>query len=137
MNICATDLKKSQKKLECSNDEVAPLDELPSGNQKLVVFDDFLCEKQNRLIDYFIYGRNNNCCVIYLSQSFYKTPKDIRLNCSHFCLFDAQDTREANTITKQLEVRPEQYESATREPYSFLYVDKPRKICVKNFFGEL
>ena len=53
--------------LECSNDEIIPLDELPSGNQKLVVFDDFLCEKQNRLIDYFIRGRNKNCSVIYLS----------------------------------------------------------------------
>ena len=123
--------------MECSNDELTPLDELPSGNQKLVVFDDFLCEKQSRLIDYFIRGRNKNCSVIYLSQNFYKTPKDIRLNCSHFCLFDAQDTREASAITKQLGVRPEQYESATREPYSFFYVDKPRKICAKNFFGEL
>ena len=123
--------------MECSNDEVLALDELPSGNQKLVVFDDFLCEKQNRLIDYFIRGRNKNCSNIYLSQSFYKTPKDIRLNCSHFCFFDAQDTKEASAITKQLGVRPEQYESATREPYSFIYVDMPGKRCAKNFFGEL
>ena len=73
----------------CSNDEVVPLDELPSNNQKLVIFDDYMCEKnKDRLIEYFIRGRNRNCRVIYLSQSFYKTPKDIRLNCSHFCLFD-------------------------------------------------
>ena len=123
--------------MECSNGEVAPLDELPSGNQKLFVFDDFLCKaqkKQNRLIDYFIRGRNKNCSVIYLSQSFYKTPKDIRLNCSHFCLFDAQDSREKSAIAEQLDIKPEQYESATREPYSFLYVNKPRKRCAKNFF---
>ena len=66
--------------MDCSNDEVLALDELPSGNQKLVVFDDFLCEKQNRLIDYFIRGRNKNCSVIYLSQSFYKTPKKYSLD---------------------------------------------------------
>ena len=123
--------------MECSNDEVLALDELSSGNQKLVACHGFLCEKQNRLIGYFIRGKNKNCSVIYLSQSFYKTPKDIRLNCSHFCLFDAQDTRETSAITKQLGVRPEQYESATIEPYSFLYVDKPGKRCAKNFFGEL
>ena len=121
--------------MECSNNEVAPLDELPSGNQKLVVFDDFFCEKQNRLIDYFIRGRNKNCSVFYLSQCFNKTPRDIRLNCSHFCLFDAQDTREASAISHDLGIKPEQYESATRETYSFLYVDKPRKRCAKNFFG--
>ena len=123
--------------MECSNDEVLALDELQSGNQKLVVFDDFLCGQQNRLIDYFIRGRNKNCSVIYLSQSFYKTPRDSRLNCSHFCLFDAQDTREASAISHDLVIKPEQYESATREPYSFLYVDKPGKRCAKNFFGEL
>ena len=123
--------------IECSNDEVILLDELPSGNQKLVVFDDFLCEKQNRLIDYFIRGRNKKCSVIYLYQSFYKTPKDIRLNCSHFCLYDAQDSREKSAITKQLDIKPEHYESATREPYSFLYVGKPKKRCAKNFYGEL
>ena len=70
--------------MECSNDEVIPLDD----NQNLVVFYDFLCEKRNRLIDYFIGGRNKNCSVIYPSQSFFKTPKDTRLNCSHFCLYD-------------------------------------------------
>ena len=123
--------------MECSNDEVLALDELPSGNQKLAVFDDFLCEKQKRLIDYFIRGRNKNCSVIYLSQSFYKTPRDIRLNCSHLCLFDAQDTREASAISHDLGVKPEQYESATREPYSSLYVDKPGKRCAKNFYGEV
>ena len=123
--------------MECSNDEVVPLDDLPNNNQKLVIFDDFLCEKQKRLIDYFISGRNKNCSVIYLSQSFYKTPRDIRLNCSHFCLIDVQDKREKRTISDDLGVKPEQYESATREPYSFLYVDKPKKRCVKNFFGEI
>ena len=121
----------------CSNNEVAPLDELPSGNQKLVVLDDFLCEKQNRLIDYFICGRNKNCSVIYLSQSYYKTPRTIRENCSHFCLFDAQDRKERREISHDLGIKPEQYESATREPYSFLYVDRPRKRCTKNFFGEI
>ena len=123
--------------MECSNDEVVPLDDLPNNNQKLVIFDDFLCEKQKRLIDYFIRGRKKNCSVIYLSQSFYKTPRDIRLNCSHFCLFDVQDKREKRTISDDLGVKPEQYESATREPYSFLYVDKPKKRCTNNFFGEI
>ena len=122
----------------CSNDEVKPLDELPINNQKLVIFDDYMCEKnQDRLIEYFIRGRNKNCSVIYLSQSFYKTPKDIRLNCSHFCLFDAQTKRERREICNELYVNSEQYESATREPYYFFFVDKSKKRCAKNFFGEI
>lgn len=40
-------------------------------NQKVVIFDDYVCEKnQRQLIDYFIQGRHKNCSVIYLSKSF-------------------------------------------------------------------
>ena len=122
----------------CSNDEVVPLDDLPIHNQKLVIFDDFFCLKnQDRFIEYFIRGRNKNCFVIYLSQSFYKTPKDIRLNCSHFCLFNSQTKRERRETCSELDINSEQYKSATREPYSFLYVDKVRNRCAKNYFGEI
>ena len=65
-----------------NNDEIKPVNSLESDSQKIVIFDDFICDKnQKPLIDYFIQGRHTNCSVIYLSQSFYKTPKDIRLNC--------------------------------------------------------
>ena len=41
-----------------SNDEICPVDDLDNEAQKLVVFDDFVCEKnQKPLIDYFIRGR--------------------------------------------------------------------------------
>ena len=72
--------------LNVSNDEITPVTEMDQAdNQKLVIFDDYVCDKnQRQIIDYFIQGRHKNCSVIYLSQSFYKTPKDIRLNCSHY-----------------------------------------------------
>ena len=82
--------------LVCSNDDIIPVEELKDEDaQKIVIFDDFICEKnQKPLIDYFIRGRHKNCSVIYLSQSFYKTPKDIRLNCSHFCVYDFPSSNE-------------------------------------------
>ena len=72
--------------LNVSNDEITSVTEMDyEDNQKLVIFDDYVCDKnQRQIIDYFIQGRHKNCSVIYLSQSFYKTPKDIRLNCSHY-----------------------------------------------------
>jgi len=71
--------------LEVSNDEIQPVSEMNSGNQKLVIFDDFVCEKnQAPLVDYFIRGRHKNCSVIYKSELL----KDIRLNCSHFCIYE-------------------------------------------------
>ena len=65
--------------IHCNNDDMKPVNSLERDSQKIVTFDDFICNKnQKPLIDYFIQGRHKNCSVIYLSQSFYKTPKDIR-----------------------------------------------------------
>ena len=92
--------------LVCNNDDIIPVEELKDDDaQKIVIFDDFICEKnQKPLIDYFICGRHKNCSVIYLSQSFYKTPKDIRLNCSHFCVYDFPSSNERSLISRELGV---------------------------------
>ena len=123
--------------LMCSNDKIIPVDHLESDDiQKIVIFDDFICEKnQKPLIDYFIRGRHKNCSIIYLSQSFYKTDKDIRLNCSNFCIYDFPSTNERNLISRELGVPKEQYIKATEKPFSFLYVDKPTKSVKRNFYG--
>ena len=89
--------------LECSNDIIIPVSEIDSDSQKVVIFDDFVCEKnQAPLIDYFIRGRHKNCSIIYLSQSFYETPKIVRLNCSHFCIYDFPSKNERSLITREL-----------------------------------
>ena len=125
--------------LHTSNDEILPITEMDyEDNQKLVIFDDYVCEKnQKSLIDYFIQGRHKNCSVIYLSQSFYKTPKDIRLNCSHYCLYEFPSAREANRIASELGVDKETYKAATKQPYTFLYIDKPKKRIAKNFTNNI
>ena len=69
---------------------IIPLHEAFQGNesQRLAIFDDFICEKnQNEIINYFINSRHFNCSVIYLSQSFFKVLKNIRDTSSHFCVF--------------------------------------------------
>ena len=124
--------------ISISPDEILPVSELEDDSQKIIIFDDFVCEKnQNPLIDYFINGRHKNCSVIYLSQSYYKTPKDIRLNCSHFCIFEFPSNNEISMFCREVNVDKNQYEAATREPYSFLYIDKPKKRVLKNFDEDL
>ena len=82
--------------MEVSNDAIIPITHLPyENNQKIIIFDDYVCEKNQReIIDYFIQGRHKNCPVIYLSQSFYKTPRDLRFNCSHYCIYEFPSSRE-------------------------------------------
>ena len=124
--------------LSISPDEILPVSELEDDSQKIIIFDDFVCEKnQNPLVEYFIGGRHKNCSVIYLSQSYYKTPKDIRLNCSHFCIFEFPSNNEISMFCREVNVDKNQYEAAIKEPYSFLYIDKPMKRVLKNFDEDL
>ena len=117
--------------IEPYNDEIIPLEELPVDNQKIVVFDDLLCEKnQNSIINYFINGRHKNCCVIYLCQTFYKVPKDIRVNCSHLCIFRL-DPKENKRIANEIGVDHDTLDRATDKKYSFFYYDKPLKLMKK------
>ena len=120
--------------IEASNDQILPVSELTDDGQILVIFDDFVCDKnQKPLVDYFIRGRHKNCSVIYLSQSYYKTPKDIRLNCSHFSIYDFPSANERSLICRENSFPKELYEKATKETYCFVYIDKPRKFTTKNF----
>ena len=56
--------------MKVSNDPIIPINDLDyEGNQKLVIFDDYVCAKNPRqIVDYVIQGRHKNCSVIYLSQ---------------------------------------------------------------------
>ena len=123
--------------IEAYGDEIIPLEELPVDNQKIVVFDDLVREKnQNDIINYFINGRHKNCCVIYLTQSFYKVPKNIRDNCSHFCIFRFLP-RENKRIADEIGVDHNALDRATDKKYSFFYYDKPHKLMKKNFDEDI
>ena len=117
--------------IEAYGDEIIPLEELPADNQKLVVFDGLVCEKkQNSIINYFINGRHRNCCVIYLTQTFYKVPKNIRDNCSRFCIFRFLP-RENKRIADEIGVDHDALDRATDKKYSFFYYDKWGILTVK------
>ena len=77
--------------IEASNDQITPLSEMPDENQKLVIFDDYLNTgklNDQEIRNYYTNSRNKNCSCIYLSQSFYNTDKTVRLNSSHYCIFE-------------------------------------------------
>ena len=62
--------------------------ELDSNKSHIIVFDDVLSEKQNKMRDYFTRGRHNKNSVFYLSQSFYKVAKHcIRENVNLYIIF--------------------------------------------------
>tara|TARA_Y100001956_G_scaffold72102_1_gene77377 strand:+ start:4956 stop:5609 length:654 start_codon:yes stop_codon:yes gene_type:complete len=126
--------------LEYSNNEITDVNDLEPSGQKIVIFDDFICEDkkfQNEITKYFIQGRHKNCCVIYLSQSYYKTPKDIRINCSHYILFSSPSKNENDMICREQNLDRDSFNKTTKQKYDFLYVDKPRKFSKRNFTGNI
>jgi len=125
------------KVIEAYGYEIIPFEELPVDNQKIVVLDDLVCESnQNGIINYFINGRHRNCCVINLTQTFYKAPKNIRDNCSHFCIFRFLP-RENKRSADEIGVDHDTLDRATDKKYSFFYYDKPRKLMKKNFDEDI
>ena len=67
-------------------------DDLPSLDEcypnSLIVFDDCLMGKQDKIKDYFIRSRHKNISCIYLSQCFVKVDRQvIRNNINFICIF--------------------------------------------------
>ena len=56
--------------IEENNDEIIPLEDLEDKSQKIIIFDDFVCERnQKPLEQYFIVCRHKTCSVILFSHS--------------------------------------------------------------------
>ena len=59
-------------------------------NKILIVFDDMIADmihnkKLNSIVtELFIRGRKLNIYLVFITQSYFKVPKDVRLNTSHF-----------------------------------------------------
>ena len=59
-------------------------------NKILIVFDDMITDmihnkKLNSIVtELFIRGRKLNISLVFITQSYFKVPKDVRLNTSHF-----------------------------------------------------
>ena len=119
-----------------SNDGIIPLDEISDQGHKIAIFDDYLntgSKNDSEIRNYFTNSRNKNCSCIYISQSFYNTDKTIRLNSTHHCIFEFPSNNEQSMICRELGINKKDYLKATADPFSFLYIDKPRKFVTKNF----
>jgi len=99
--------------------------------QNLIVFDDFLTDKNQKIIeDFYKLGRKRNVSMVYLAQVFHKVPKVIRENCDYLFLFAVNNNRELNNIAYtmasdiNIDTFKKLYKKAISEPYGFLTIDK-------------
>ena len=72
--------------------------ELDSEKKNLLILDDCYLGKQNKAEAYYSRGRHNNCDTIFLSQNYFRLPRQtIRENCNFLILFK-QDIKNINHI---------------------------------------
>ena len=73
-------------------------------NKVLIVFDDMIADMiHNKTLnsiatEFFIRGRKLNYSLIFVTQSYFKVPKDVRLNTSHFFVAKIPNKRELQQI---------------------------------------
>ena len=95
----------------------------------LIVFDDMIADminnkKLNSIVtELFITGRNLNISLVFITQSYFKVPKDVMLNTAHFFIAKIPNKRGLQQIainhlsdinTKDF---PKIYRKYTAEPY--------------------
>ena len=70
----------------------------------LIVFDDMIADmiknkKLNPIVtELFIRGRKLNISIVFITQSYFKVPKDVRLNSTHFFIMKILNRRELQQI---------------------------------------
>ena len=104
-------------------------------NKILIVFDDTIADmihnkKLNSIVtELFIRGRKLNISLLFITQSYFKVPKDVRLNTTHFLIMKIPDKRELQqiSINHSSNINTKDfikiYKKSTDEPYSFLVND--------------
>ena len=77
----------------------------------------------------FIRGRKLNISIVFITQSYFKVPKDVRLNSTHFFITRIPSKRELQQIalnnSSDIDFKGfiKIYKKCTAEPYSFLVND--------------
>ena len=116
------------------------LDDLRKEDQNLVVLDDIMLDKnQKQFIELFSRGRHKNTNIMYLSQDWFSIPKNVRRNTNLFMLWGNLPEANIDMIRRdsgcpmdKKEWR-ECYKDATKEPFSFIAIDKTKKDINEQF----
>ena len=77
----------------------------PDKERKLIVFDDMIVDminnkKLNSIVTgLFIRGRKLNISIVFITQSYFKVPIDVRLNSTYFFIMEIPNKKELEQIT--------------------------------------
>ena len=111
-------------------DDLPTIDEYDKTKQHLVVFDDIVLDKkQDKMIEYFIRASKQNVSVIYISQSYFGIPKEIRGNINYLIVKKIAQDRDLNLIFSEYSLGVDKktlvnmYRQVSENPMNFLLID--------------
>ena len=104
-------------------------------NKILIVFDDIIADMINNkklnsvITELFIRGRKLNISLVFITQPYFKVPKDARINTTHFFIINILNKRELQqiAINQSSDINTQDfiniYKQCTDKPNSFLVND--------------
>ena len=125
---------------ECSNtmdDVYENINDYNSSRKRkiLIVFDDMIADimtnkKFQAIIkELFIRCRKLNISLVFITQSYFSVPKDVRLNTTHYFIMKINNKRELQNIainhSSDIDYQDSKkiYRECIKEPYNLLTVD--------------
>ena len=126
--------------IECSNtmdDIYEKINDYSSirKRKKIIVFDDMIANiMTNRRFqaitkELFIRCRKLNISLVFITQSYFSVPKDVRLNSTHYLIMKINNKRELQNIainhSADIDYKDfmKIYRECTKEPFNFLTID--------------
>ena len=139
-NAGIKDLNDSKAFIECSNtmnDVYANIDNynLKIKRRILIFFDDMIADImtnkkfQSIIKELFIRCRKLNISLVFITESYFPVPKDVRLNSTHYLIMKINNKRELQYIATNHSADIDYkdfikiYRECTKEPYNFLTID--------------
>ena len=139
-NVGIKHINNSKAFIECSNamdDVYRNIDNYnPRRRRKiLIIFDDMIADImtnkkfQSIIEDLCIRCRKLNTSLVFITQSHFSVPKDVRLNSTHYLIMRINNKKELQNIAIKHSAETDYkdfmkiYRECTREPYNFLTID--------------
>ena len=139
-NVGIKYLNDSKVFIECSNtmdDVYENIDDYnPNRKRKiLIIFDDMIVDimtnkKFQAIIkELFIRCRKLNISLVFITQSYFSVPKDVRLNSTHYLIMKINNKRELQNIATSHSAGIDYkdfmkiYRECTKEPFNFMTID--------------
>jgi hypothetical protein len=112
-------------------EKLPALNDLNACKQTLIFFDDKVTDiKKHPIIsEYFIRGRKKTASIMFLSQSYYNTPKIIRQNVNYVVILKLGETRDINSLLREVSIGLtkdqllEMYKEATKIKFDVMIIN--------------